>query len=668
MTTKNFFQVGFVFCHDIIHFVMRRKIICRWLCVLFTLGAVEIIHAQGTAFLYQGRLNDGGSPATGNYDLRFAIYDAVTNGNAISFPLTNSATAVSNGLFTATLDFGAGIFTGTNYWLQIGVQTNGMTNAFITLVPRQPVLPVPYAIFANGASNLLGTLAATQLSGTLPSSAFAGYTNTVSLTNSANLFSGTFNGTFAGNGTNLVNLNASELTGGTVADARLPSNVPLLNSNQTFSAANNFTNFGNSFVGSFFGNGLVGWIPTNGTAVQAVIDTGYLLTNSQVATVTLPVSPNAGDIVRISGAGAGGWKIAQNANQSVLGNFSSFASAYWILTAAPAAQNWDSIAASADGSRFITAIFDGSVGGIYVSINSGSTWTETNTTAGNWRGVASSSDGSKLFAALYGGGIYTNSATGWGIGGSTAGLNWISVACSSDGVKLVAAINDGGIYTSTNSGATWSLQTTGLPSNPNWYCVASSANGSNLVALINGGGIYASANAGANWAQQTAGLPGGSSTWVSVASSADGSKLAAAAISAGIYTSVNSGANWSQQTNGVPGATNWASIASSSDGSKLAAAVHGGGIYLSSNFGLTWAQAGAASNNWYSLASSGDGSKLAATIYGGGIYTSQTALQSASTTGTNGYISGPQGSAVELQYIGNGQFMPVSSAGTIWAK
>jgi hypothetical protein len=651
---------------------MPKKILCQLLCVWLSLCAIETIHAQGTAFLYQGKLNDGGSPATGNYDLRFAIYDAVTNGNAISFPLTNSATAVSNGLFTTTLDFGP-IFTGTNYWLQIGVQTNGLTNAFTLLFPRQPILPVPYAIFANTASNLLGVLNATQLSGTLPSSAFAGYTNTVSLTNSANLFNGTFNGTFAGNGTNLVNLNASQLTGGTVADARLSANVPLLNANQTFTGANNFTNFGNSFTGSFFGNGLVGWISTNGTAIQAVIDHGYLLTNSQVVTVTLPASPNAGDIVRISGAGAGGWKIAQNANQSVLGNFSSFANSYWTLAStAPAtgSQNWDGIASSADGSRLIAANYDGT-GGLYVSINSGATWTETNATAGNWRAVACSSDGSKLYAALNLGTIYTNSATGWGISGATSGLNWISVACSSDGSKLVAAASLNGIYTSTNFGATWIQQTTGLPSastSPNWNCVASSANGNNLVAVINGGGIYTSANAGANWAQSTTGLPSGSPAWFSVASSADGSKLAAVINGGGIYTSVNSGSSWSQQTNGLPASTNWSSIASSADGSKLAAVVKGGGIYLSSNFGLTWAQAGAVSTTWYSITSSADGAKLAAAVLGGGIYLSQAALQSASTTGTNGYISGAQGSAVELQYIGNGQFLPVSSAGTIWAK
>ena len=36
-------------------------------------------------------------------------------------------------------------------------------------------------------------------------------------------------------------------------------------------------------------------------------------------------------------------------------------------------------------------------------------------------------------------------------------------------------------------------------------------------------------------------------------------------------------------------------------------------------------------------------------------------------TATNS-ISGGQGSAVELQYIGNNQFMPVSSSGILWAN
>ena len=48
------------------------------LLLLSTLNSqLASAHAQGTAFTYQGRLNDGANPANGDYDLRFAIYDAL---------------------------------------------------------------------------------------------------------------------------------------------------------------------------------------------------------------------------------------------------------------------------------------------------------------------------------------------------------------------------------------------------------------------------------------------------------------------------------------------------------------------------------------------------------------------------------------------------------------
>lgn len=118
----------------------------------------------------------------------------------------------------------------------------------------------------------------------------------------------------------------------------------------------------------------------------------------------------------------------------------------------------------------------------------------------------------------------------------------------------------------------------------------------------------------------------------------------------------------------------WLSIVSSADGSRLAAVSNGGGIYTSGNWGMTWQQQTnglPVAPAWESIASSADGSKLAAVIFNaasGGIYISQSSVQTISTTVTSGYITGAQGSAVELQFIGNGQFMPVSSAGTIWAN
>lgn len=129
---------------------------------MFILLSTLSSFAQGTAFTYQGSLNDGGHPANGSYDLTFTLYDSTNQtGNIVGQPITNFATPLSNGLFTAPLDFG-GVFDGTARWLQIGVRTNSASN-FIALTPRQPVAPVPYAIFAGSASNLVGTLSAANL-------------------------------------------------------------------------------------------------------------------------------------------------------------------------------------------------------------------------------------------------------------------------------------------------------------------------------------------------------------------------------------------------------------------------------------------------------------------------------------------------------------------------
>ena len=106
---------------------MKTKLrIVGWL-VLLALSMFNLqlstAHAQGTAFTYQGRLNNGANPTTGIYDLRFTIYDAVTNGSVVAGPLTNAATGVTNGLFTATLDFGS-VFNGTAFVPSVSINTS----------------------------------------------------------------------------------------------------------------------------------------------------------------------------------------------------------------------------------------------------------------------------------------------------------------------------------------------------------------------------------------------------------------------------------------------------------------------------------------------------------------------------------------------------------------
>ncbi len=108
----------------------------------------------GTAFTYQGRLATGTNPADGTYVLTFALHDAASGGRLVAGPVTNTV-AVSNGLLTVTLDFGVGVFAGEARWLEVGVRTNGTSGDFTRLDPRQPVMPVPYALYAANAAGLL---------------------------------------------------------------------------------------------------------------------------------------------------------------------------------------------------------------------------------------------------------------------------------------------------------------------------------------------------------------------------------------------------------------------------------------------------------------------------------------------------------------------------------
>jgi hypothetical protein len=120
----------------------------------FAMVSLGTAHAQNTAFSYQGQLQNKGVPANGSYDLQFALFTTNQFGSAAAPILTSAAVAVNNGLFTTTLDFGEGVFTGTNFWIEISVRTNG-NGAFNTLAPRQPITPAPYAITAENLSGVV---------------------------------------------------------------------------------------------------------------------------------------------------------------------------------------------------------------------------------------------------------------------------------------------------------------------------------------------------------------------------------------------------------------------------------------------------------------------------------------------------------------------------------
>src|SRR5690349_3875655 len=104
--------------------------------------------AQTTSFTYQGQISDAGQAASGSYDMQFRLFDALSGGTQVGGTLTNPTVAVTAGIFSVSLDFGAAAFPGANRWLEIGVRPAGSGNPYMTLNPRQSVSSTPYAIQA----------------------------------------------------------------------------------------------------------------------------------------------------------------------------------------------------------------------------------------------------------------------------------------------------------------------------------------------------------------------------------------------------------------------------------------------------------------------------------------------------------------------------------------
>jgi hypothetical protein len=131
---------------------MKSRNITTIIGLLSLLASVTWAVAQGTAFTYQGGLNEGIAPATGVYDLQFTLWNAASGPGQIGGTLTVNDQPVTNGLFTVSLDFGFGAFEGSARWLQVGVQAGDSVGAYETLIPRTRVLPSPYAIYAGTAT------------------------------------------------------------------------------------------------------------------------------------------------------------------------------------------------------------------------------------------------------------------------------------------------------------------------------------------------------------------------------------------------------------------------------------------------------------------------------------------------------------------------------------
>ncbi len=241
------------------------------------------------AFTYQGRLSDGANPASGRFDLRFALYDALSAGTQIGATVTNTVT-VTAGTFSTTLNFGTNAFNGEARWLELAVRTNGSASAFTPLSPRQALTPAPYALYAltpagpqgpqgpiglTGPVGPVGPQGATGATGAQGPQGIAGPqgppgpqgpagVSPFSLVGSNAIFLDGFVGLGTTNPVSELEVHGTITASGFVGDAsglvalpagELSGPLPAANLAGTYGNPVTFNNAANQFAGGFAGNG-----------------------------------------------------------------------------------------------------------------------------------------------------------------------------------------------------------------------------------------------------------------------------------------------------------------------------------------------------------------------------------------------------------------------------
>jgi hypothetical protein len=223
---------------------------CLALLLANTVSLPWVNAAPPDRMSFQGYLMDAnglplGAASPANFEVRFRIFAAESGGAAL-WEEQQSVT-VDNGHFSVLL--GEGTMVDSNPPPAMGTLFQGVGSgerfvevavafqqggAFNPILPRLRLLSSPYSFLSSQALSIVdsdGTALVTTSGSTVSVGGPVVATS------------------FSGNGSSLLSLNASNMSSGNLADARLSPNVALRNATQTFTGGNTFTG-SSSFSGA----------------------------------------------------------------------------------------------------------------------------------------------------------------------------------------------------------------------------------------------------------------------------------------------------------------------------------------------------------------------------------------------------------------------------------
>jgi hypothetical protein len=218
-------------------------------------------------------------------------------------------------------------------------------------------------------------------------------------------------------------------------------------------------------------------------------------------------------------------------------------------------------------------------GGIFMSVNNGTTWSEVWNDNSYIAPTAITSNGSNVFAAAGRMFLQSSDGTTWEKDSITFQNNPITFLAVSDSI-IYAGTSTGRIFTSSIGALSWiGLNSINLSSSNSITGITKC--GANIIAGLSTDGVYLSSNNGLSWQPSNYGL---SNLHITCLASY-GTSLFACAQSVGVFISTNNGTSWTPANSGLPGNITVGSLIL--QGSNLFAATNSG-VFLSTNNATSW--------------------------------------------------------------------------------
>ncbi len=144
---------------------MNRSATLRVLPLAAMIGLLCSATASASTYVYGGRLDDGGRPADGRYDLSLTPYPAEKQGATLAAPMVFEDVEVRGGQFRLEFDLPA--MNAEHTWLELGVRDGAAAGDFAAIPGRAKAIAAPLVgacwsttgdTGVNPATNFLGTI------------------------------------------------------------------------------------------------------------------------------------------------------------------------------------------------------------------------------------------------------------------------------------------------------------------------------------------------------------------------------------------------------------------------------------------------------------------------------------------------------------------------------